>query len=62
MTTVAESRKTFVPGMGVEWLLPAVMIGGSLLLRRLTLGEATPFQATWIRALHAHGSRPEPAA
>src|SRR5262245_40975547 len=40
----------------VSWImLPGAMLGGSLLLRRLTLGDATPFQATWIRAFHAHG-------
>lgn len=31
------------------------MGGGSLLLRRLTVGDPTPFQVTWIRAFHAHG-------
>jgi drug/metabolite transporter superfamily protein YnfA len=36
-------------------MLPGVMGGGSLLLRRLTVGEADPFQATWTRAFHAHG-------
>jgi drug/metabolite transporter superfamily protein YnfA len=40
----------------MSWImLPAVMFGGSLLLRRLTGGELDPFQATWIRAFHAHG-------
>jgi drug/metabolite transporter superfamily protein YnfA len=40
----------------LSWiLLPAVMGGGSLLLRRLTVGDPTPFQVTWIRAFHAHG-------
>jgi drug/metabolite transporter superfamily protein YnfA len=40
----------------MSWvMLPGVMFGGSLLLRRLTFGEPDPFQATWIRAFHAHG-------
>lgn len=40
----------------MSWImLPGVMFGGSLLLRRLTIGEPDPFQATWIRAFHAHG-------
>ena len=40
----------------LSWiLLPAVMGGGGLLLRRLTVGDPTPFQLTWIRAFHAHG-------
>lgn len=40
----------------MSWvMLPGVMFGGSLLLRRLTAGEPDPFQATWIRAFHAHG-------
>lgn len=40
----------------LSWvLLPAVMAGGGLLLGRLALGDVTPFQATWIRAFHAHG-------
>ena len=36
-------------------MLPGVMLGGALLLRRLTVGDPDPFQATWIRAFHAHG-------
>jgi drug/metabolite transporter superfamily protein YnfA len=40
----------------MSWImLPGVMLGGSLLLRRLTVGAPDPFQATWIRAFHAHG-------
>jgi drug/metabolite transporter superfamily protein YnfA len=40
----------------MSWImLPGVMIGGSLLLRRLTVGDSDPFLATWIRAFHAHG-------
>ena len=40
----------------MSWvMLPGVMFGGSLLLRRLTTGDPDPFQATWIRAFHAHG-------
>lgn len=40
----------------MSWvMLPGVMVGGSLLLRRLTSGDPDPFQATWIRAFHAHG-------
>jgi drug/metabolite transporter superfamily protein YnfA len=40
----------------MSWLmLPGVMFGGSLLLGRLTTGDPDPFQATWIRAFHAHG-------
>lgn len=41
----------------LSWIaLPAVMGGGSLLLRRLTVGDPTPFQVTWLRAFHAHGA------
>jgi drug/metabolite transporter superfamily protein YnfA len=41
----------------LSWLLlPAVMAGGGLLLRRATLGDPTAFQLTWIRAFHAHGA------
>jgi drug/metabolite transporter superfamily protein YnfA len=48
--------KTLRPWIILSWIvLPGVMVGGTLLLRRLTAGEATPFQATWIRAFHAHG-------
>jgi drug/metabolite transporter superfamily protein YnfA len=40
----------------MSWImLPGVMVGGNLLLRRLTVGEPDPFQATWLRAFHAHG-------
>jgi drug/metabolite transporter superfamily protein YnfA len=40
----------------MSWvMLPGVMIGGSLLLRRLTVSATDPFTATWIRAFHAHG-------
>jgi drug/metabolite transporter superfamily protein YnfA len=39
----------------MSWvMLPGVMFGGNLLLRRLTTGDLDPFQATWIRAFHAH--------
>jgi drug/metabolite transporter superfamily protein YnfA len=42
--------------MVMSWImLPGVMLGGSLLLRRLTVGDPDPFQDTWIRAFHAHG-------
>jgi hypothetical protein len=35
----------------MSWImLPGVMVGGSLLLRRLTVGDPDPFQPTWIRA------------
>jgi drug/metabolite transporter superfamily protein YnfA len=48
--------KTLRPWIIMSWImLPGAMVGGSLLLRRLTFGDATPFQATWIRAFHAHG-------
>lgn len=48
--------KSLRPWIIMSWImLPGVMVGGSLLLRRVTLGDATPFQATWIRAFHAHG-------
>jgi drug/metabolite transporter superfamily protein YnfA len=48
--------RTLRPWIIMSWImLPGAMLGGSLLLRRLTLGDATPFQATWIRAFHAHG-------
>jgi drug/metabolite transporter superfamily protein YnfA len=47
---------TLRPWIIMSWImLPGVMVGGSLLLRRLTLGEPNPFQVTWIRAFHAHG-------
>lgn len=40
----------------MSWIMvPGVMVGGSLLLRRLTVGEPDPFQAAWLRAFHAHG-------
>jgi len=39
--------KTLRPWIIMSWIvLPGVMAGGSLLLRRITLGDATPFQAT----------------
>jgi hypothetical protein len=48
--------KTLRPWITLSWIvLPGVMVGGTLLLRRLALGDVTPFQATWIRAFHAHG-------
>ena len=48
--------KTLRGWIVVSWMmLPGVMGGGSLLLRRLTVGDPDPFQATWIRAFHAHG-------
>jgi len=31
------------------------MAGGTLLLRRVALGDPTAFQVTWLRAFHAHG-------
>jgi drug/metabolite transporter superfamily protein YnfA len=47
---------TLRPWIIMSWImLPGAMVGGGLLLQRLTLGDATPFQATWIRAFHAHG-------
>ena len=36
-------------------LLPGVMVGGTLLLRRVALGDPSAFQVTWLRAFHAHG-------
>ena len=36
-------------------LLPGAMVGGTLLLRRVALGEPTAYQVTWLRAFHAHG-------
>jgi drug/metabolite transporter superfamily protein YnfA len=40
----------------MSWImLPGVMVGGGVLLSRLTTGDADPFRATWIRAFHAHG-------
>jgi hypothetical protein len=37
--------------------LPAAMFGGAFLLRRvLSLGEGQSYQATWLRAFHAHGT------
>lgn len=48
--------RTLRPWIIVSWIaLPAVMVGGSLLLRRLSAGDLTPFQMTWLRAFHAHG-------
>jgi len=48
--------KTLRGWIVMSWImLPGVMVGGSLLLRRLVTGDPTPFQATWIRAFHAHG-------
>jgi drug/metabolite transporter superfamily protein YnfA len=42
--------------MVMSWItLPGVMVGGSILLRRLTVTDMDPFRATWIRAFHAHG-------
>jgi drug/metabolite transporter superfamily protein YnfA len=40
----------------MSWImLPGVMFGGSLLLRRVSVGDPDAFQATWLRAFHAHG-------
>jgi hypothetical protein len=36
-------------------LLPGVIAGGTLLLRRVALGDPTAYQITWLRAFHAHG-------
>lgn len=48
--------KTLRGWIVMSWImLPGVMVGGSLLLRRLTVGDADPFQAMWLRAFHAHG-------
>ena len=48
--------KTLRGWMAMSWImLPGVMVGGSILLRRLTSTDVDPFQATWIRAFHAHG-------
>jgi drug/metabolite transporter superfamily protein YnfA len=48
--------KTLRAWIVMSWImLPGVMVGGSLLLRRLVTGDPTPFQVTWIRAFHAHG-------
>lgn len=57
MTPVVLSpSRTLRPWIVLAWLaLPGVMVGGGLLLGRLTLGNPTPFQLTWIRAFHAHG-------
>jgi drug/metabolite transporter superfamily protein YnfA len=39
-----------------SWIaFPGVMLGGTLLLRRVTLGDPSEFQVTWLRAFHAHG-------
>jgi len=35
--------------------LPGVIAGGTLLLRRVALGDPTAYQITWLRAFHAHG-------
>ena len=49
--------KTLRAWIIISWLLlPAVMGGGGLLLRRLTVGNPDPFALTWIRAFHAHGA------
>ena len=34
---------------------PGVMLGGTLLLRPVALGDPSDFQVTWLRAFHAHG-------
>lgn len=48
--------KTLRPWIILSWIaLPAVMLGGSFLLRRLSVGDPTPFQVTWLRAFHGHG-------
>jgi drug/metabolite transporter superfamily protein YnfA len=40
----------------MSWImLPGVMFGGSLLLRRTIAGDSDPFLALWLRAFHAHG-------
>jgi len=40
----------------MSWIaLPGVMVGGSLLLQRVSLGDISSFQLTWLRAFHAHG-------
>src|SRR5262249_37763632 len=39
-----------------SWIaFPGVMAGGTLLLRRVALGDPSEFQVTWLRAFHAHG-------
>jgi hypothetical protein len=48
--------RTLRAWIAMSWImLPGVMVGGSLLLRRLTIGDVDPFEAMWIRAFHAHG-------
>jgi hypothetical protein len=40
----------------LSWIaLPGVMFGGAFLMRRLSIGDPSPFQMTWLRAGHAHG-------
>src|SRR5262245_14459257 len=42
--------------MITSWIaFPGVMLGGTLLLRRVALGDPSEPQVTWLRAFHAHG-------
>jgi hypothetical protein len=36
-------------------LLPGAILGGTLLLRRVALGDPIAYQIVWLRAFHAHG-------
>jgi hypothetical protein len=48
--------KTLRGWIVMSWImLPGVMGGGGLLLKRLTTGDADPFRAAWLTAFHAHG-------
>src|SRR5262249_28651441 len=39
-----------------SWIaFPGVMVGGTLLLQRVALGDPSEYQVTWLRAFHAHG-------
>jgi hypothetical protein len=47
--------KTLHGWIVMSWImLPRVMVGGTLLLRRLTTSDGDPFRATRIRGFHAH--------
>jgi hypothetical protein len=48
--------KTLRGWIVMSWvMLPGVMAGGGLLLRRLTAADPDPFRAQWLTAFHAHG-------
>jgi|SRR5262249_42333682 len=39
-----------------SWIaFPGVMLGGTLLLRRVAVGDPSEYQVPWLRAFHAHG-------